>query len=139
MVLGWSRVSAQPLPSGFGKRAPDRESSGNPVASLGGCWCDLAGSPTSSLLLLQPWPAPLPMGQFFGRAVGEIGPLPTNPVGFSFSFMSNFNYYLRGLGSLALMLPLFYSSAPKGVWKEKGCFSAYWLRSSARGLFCTFS
>ena len=45
MVLGWSRVSAlgrchlgaqQPLLSGFDKRAPDRESSGIPVASLGG-------------------------------------------------------------------------------------------------------
>ena len=44
MVLGWSRVSAlghcllgaqQPFLSGFGKRAPDRESSGIPVASLG--------------------------------------------------------------------------------------------------------
>ena len=70
VVLGWSRASAlgrchlgaqRPFPSEFGKRAPDRESSGNPVASWGGgggCWCDLAGSPTSLLVLLQPWQHP---------------------------------------------------------------------------------
>ena len=55
--------------SGFGMRVPDRESSGNPVASLGGCWCDLSGSPMSLLFLLQPWPAPLPIGFFLERAV----------------------------------------------------------------------
>ena len=69
----------------------------------GECWCVLAGSPTSSFGLLQPWPAPLPTGHFFGSAVGEIGPPPTEVVwAFPFSFMFFFNYYLRDLGSLAL-------------------------------------
>ena len=112
MVLGWSRASAlrhchlgaqRPFPSGFGKRAPDRESSGNPVASLGGggCWCNLAGSPTFLLVLLQPWPAPLPIGHFLGVLYGEIGPTCKKVQAFSFFFFELFYFYLKGLSSLA--------------------------------------
>ena len=35
----------------------------------GGCWCVLAGSPTSWLVLLQPWPASLQIGFFPERAI----------------------------------------------------------------------
>ena len=122
----------------FGKRTPDRESL-DPVVTFGGMlvcphWqvnvfvgyvAALAGPPASR--------------PFMERALGEIRPLSTKRVGFSFSYIIYFNYYLRSLGSLALIFPLFLSLPQKGSEKKKSRFSAYWLRSSARVLFCAFS
>ena len=107
VVLGWSRVSAfgcrhlgaqQPFPSGSGKRAPRQRGLWESYFNFrGACWCFLAGSPTSWLVLLQPWPAHLLIGLFFGSAIGEIGHLPTNNVwAFSCFLHDFFNYYLRG-------------------------------------------
>ena len=75
----------------------------------GRCWCFLAGSPTL-LVLLQPWPAPLPIGLFFEKAVsGDRPPTCLKCAGFFlFSQLIYFNYYLRGLHFLALTLPLFF-------------------------------
>ena len=92
----------------------------------GGCWCVFAGSPTSWLVLLQPWSAPLPIGFFLERAVwGDLPPAHRSMWAFSYPFyMISFIYYLRGLGFLALDTSPHFSSLPKkGVdglnWQKK--------------------
>ena len=97
-TLGHCHLGAQRLfPSGSGKRAPDRESSGNPVASLGRCWCNRAGSQTSSLVLLQPWLAPLPTGQFFWESHRGDRPPACLKV-WAFSFYDLFILFFEGFG-----------------------------------------
>ena len=107
----------------------------------GGHWCILAGRPSSCLVLLQPWLAPLPIGFFLERAIlGDQLPAHQSMWAFSFFFYDFSNYYLRGLGFLALdTSPRFLSLPEKGqpfsvmvIQKEKSHFSPYWLRSSAR-------
>ena len=130
VVLVWSRASALghchlgaqwPLLRGFGKRATRQrvfwesccisageDAGGTSLAAQHHHWfCYSLGRH------LCQWVS------FFGRAIGEIGPLPTNCVGF-FPFIIYFNYYLRGLDSLALILaPLLFICPKSGLKRKK--------------------
>ena len=101
---------------GLARVRPDSEFSGNPVVTLGemlvcprwqsnfvGTVTGLAGTLANRSLFLK-------------ELNGEIGPLPAKSAGFSFfccDFLIYFNYYLRGLGSLALILSLLFKDAKK--------------------------
>ena len=82
----------------------------------------LAGSPISSLVLLQPWPASLPIGHFLGV------PYVCRKCNlFLFFFFELF--YLRGLDSLAhdISLHFLVPEALKFLGKRKNLsFLAYW-------------
>ena len=76
-------------------------------------------------------------GSVFWESRRGDQPLPQAMWAFLLSFVIYFNYYLRGLGSLTLIFFHLLFNCPKR--KSQPCFSTYWLRSSARVLFCAFS
>ena len=88
---------------GLAKGLPDRESSGNPVATSGGTlvcprWQTklLVGSVTALAGTLASRP-------LFGSAIwGDQPPAHWNIWAFSYFLYDFLNYYLRGLGFLAL-------------------------------------
>ena len=125
---------------GLARVRPDSESSGNPVTTLGGMlvcpgWQpNLVGTVTSLASTLA--------NRFFflKEPYGEISLCPLKSVGiFLFFLLIYFIYHLRGLGFLALILPLFLCAQKwEGPARRKKS-ACMWLRSSAKVLFCAFS
>ena len=98
---------------GLARVRPDSEFYRNPFMTLGGYWCVPTGSP-NLLVLSALGLAHLPIGFFFKEPYGEIGPLSGYSPGlFLFSLMIYLNYYLRGLGFLALILSPAFKVCPK--------------------------
>ena len=119
---------------------PDREYSGNPVATSGGMLVCLRWQPNLLVGSVTALASTLASRPFFERAVwGDQPPAHLKVWLFLIFFIDLFYSLFEGFGLLALILALFLSAQKcRSGKKKKSCFSAYWLRSSARVLFCAF-
>ena len=102
------------VPDGLRARGSQTGNLGNPVdifgGGEGGRWCVLAGSVNVFIGTVTALAAPPASGHIWG----DRPPPPTTWVFLFFSYMIFFNYYLRGLDFLVLILSPPFLVALKG-------------------------